>query len=71
VVRTLVELTVLGAGWLMGGNVGPGTVLFAILAGPLCNLTVPWFDRRARRDRVIAGVAEPVDRRRSLPRQMP
>ncbi|PRZ42543.1 putative membrane protein YczE [Antricoccus suffuscus] len=44
--RTLVELTVLGAGWAMGGNVGPGTVLFATLVGPLCNLTIPWFDHQ-------------------------
>ena len=52
--RTLVEVSVLGAGWAMGGNVGPGTVLFAILVGPLCNVTIPWFDRQSRmRERQI------------------
>lgn len=35
VVRTLTEVTVLGLGWLMGGSVGVGTVLFALTAGPL------------------------------------
>lgn len=42
--RTSVEVTVLGVGWLLGGNVGAGTVLFALLIGPLCALTLPCFD---------------------------
>ena len=33
--RTLVELTVLLTGWLMGGSVGLGTVIFAVAIGPL------------------------------------
>ena len=41
--RTGVELVVLAAGWLLGGTVGIGTVLFALLIGPLCNITIPWF----------------------------
>jgi uncharacterized membrane protein YczE len=41
--RTGVEVSVLAAGWTLGGNVGVGTVLFALLVGPLCNLTIPWF----------------------------
>ena len=41
--RTGVELVVLAAGWVLGGNVGVGTVLFAVLVGPLCNITIPWF----------------------------
>ena len=34
-VRTLLELTALAAGWVLGGNVGIGTVLFAFSIGPL------------------------------------
>jgi uncharacterized membrane protein YczE len=34
-VRTLLELTALVAGWLLGGDVGAGTVLFAFGIGPL------------------------------------
>ena len=34
-VRTLLELTALAAGWVLGGNVGVGTVLFAFSIGPL------------------------------------
>ncbi|WP_228389315.1 membrane protein YczE [Cumulibacter manganitolerans] len=37
--RTCVEVTVLVAGWLLGGGVGLGTVLFALSIGPL----VQWF----------------------------
>ncbi|MET1053008.1 MAG: hypothetical protein ABWX65_10250 [Mycetocola sp.] len=41
--RTGIELVVLTAGWFLGGNVGIGTVLFAVLIGPLCHITIPWF----------------------------
>jgi uncharacterized membrane protein YczE len=33
--RTIIELTVLLTGWLLGGSVGVGTVLFAVAIGPL------------------------------------
>jgi uncharacterized membrane protein YczE len=39
--RSIVELTVLGAGWALGGNVGIGTVAFALLIGPMVNVTLP------------------------------
>lgn len=34
-VRTIIELSVLGIGWLMGGTVGVGTVLYALSIGHL------------------------------------
>jgi len=34
-VRTLTEVSVLVLGWIMGGSVGLGTVLFALTAGPM------------------------------------
>jgi len=40
-VRTGVELTVLGIGWLLGGTVGFGTVAFALLIGPMVGQTLP------------------------------
>ncbi|WP_223692511.1 membrane protein YczE [Leifsonia poae] len=43
VVRTGIEVTVLIVGWLLGGNVGFGTLAFAVLIGPLCTLTLPLF----------------------------
>lgn len=33
-VRVAIEVTVLAAGWLLGGTVGVGTVAFALLIGP-------------------------------------
>jgi len=40
-VRTVVEGTVLAIGWLLGGNVGFGTVAFALLIGPMVHVTLP------------------------------
>ena len=51
VARTAVEVTVLALGWLLGGNVGLGTVAFALCIGPLCALTLPLFDSEARKRR--------------------
>jgi len=41
IARTAIELTVLAIGWLLGGNVGIGTLAFALLIGPMVNLTIP------------------------------
>ncbi|AXJ11786.1 YitT family protein [Arthrobacter sp. PM3] len=43
VCRTGIEVVVLGAGWLLGGSVGAGTVLYALAIGPLVQLMLPWF----------------------------
>ena len=45
-VRTGIEVTVLAAGWLLGGTVGIGTVLFALAIGPLTQLFLPVFAPR-------------------------
>ncbi|TQJ31992.1 YitT family protein [Microbacterium sp. SLBN-146] len=49
VCRASVELTVLAAGWMLGGTVGIGTVLFALLIGPLVHLALPLLDSTRRR----------------------
>jgi len=41
VARTLIEVTVLVIGWLLGGQVGVGTVLFALAIGPLVQPLLP------------------------------
>jgi uncharacterized membrane protein YczE len=46
-VRTGIELTVLGVGWLLGGTVGIGTVAYALAIGPLTQAFLPWFTVRA------------------------
>ncbi|MFI0353700.1 YitT family protein [Actinomadura sp. 9N407] len=41
VVRTGIELAVLGVGWLLGGTVGIGTLLYALAIGPLAHVFLP------------------------------
>lgn len=43
VVRTSLELTVLATGWLIGGTVGLGTVLYALAIGPIVQVALRWF----------------------------
>ncbi|MBA2768785.1 MAG: hypothetical protein H0U35_06590 [Sporichthyaceae bacterium] len=43
VARTSIELTVLAAGWLLGGTVGVGTVAYALAIGPLAHVLLPLF----------------------------
>jgi uncharacterized membrane protein YczE len=47
-VRTTIELSVLGAGFLLGGTVGVGTVAYALAIGPLAQLFLPLFTVRPR-----------------------
>ncbi len=51
VVRTLIEVTVLAGGWLLGGTVGIGTVAYALAIGPLAHVFIPLF---------TIGAAEPA-----------
>ncbi|MTD16371.1 hypothetical protein GIS00_20735 [Nakamurella sp. YIM 132087] len=58
-VRTVIELSVLGIGWLLGGLVGVGTVLYALAIGPLLHVLLPRLSVRApepRPDDVAEGV---------------
>jgi uncharacterized membrane protein YczE len=48
-VRTAIEVTVLVVGWLLGGTVGIGTVLFALSIGPVVHMTLPAFSHDRRR----------------------
>ncbi|AKT51071.1 membrane protein YczE [Arsenicicoccus sp. oral taxon 190] len=41
-VRTSLEVTVLAVGWLLGGGVGLGTVLYAVGIGPIVQHLLPW-----------------------------
>jgi len=45
-VRTSIETVVLGAGWLLGGAVGVGTVVYALGIGPLVQLVLRLTPRR-------------------------
>ena len=59
--RTAVELTILVAGYLLGGTIGIGTLVFALGIGPLVQLFLGVFDRggrvvRRRRETLEADV---------------
>jgi uncharacterized membrane protein YczE len=40
-VRTVIEVSVLAVGWVLGGTVGVGTVLYALGIGPLVHVLLP------------------------------
>ena len=64
IVRTAIEIVVLTIGWILGGNVGLGTLAFALLIGPLVNLAMPLFAiPAAQRDRRpgLEGSVPPSD----------
>ena len=67
--RTGIEVVVLGAGWLLGGSVGVGTVLYALAIGPLVQLLLPRFtvpeprsagEVQAEAEAAVAGTAVPA-----------
>lgn len=53
-VRTGIEVVVLATGWLMGGTLGVGTVLYAFAIGPLVQFFLPLFEVRDSRPAVNA-----------------
>ena len=48
VVRTAIEVSVLAAGFALGGNVGIGTLLYALAIGPISHITIPALAVRTR-----------------------
>ena len=47
-IRTAIEISVLLSGWLLGGTLGVGTVLYALAIGPLIQICLPWFRYQPR-----------------------
>jgi uncharacterized membrane protein YczE len=47
-VRTVLEVTVVLLGWMLGGVVGIGTVLYALLIGPVVQLFLPMLTVRVQ-----------------------
>ena len=52
IIRTTIEISVLAAGAVLGGTVGPGTVIYALSIGPLIHMLLPRL--------TVAGHAEPA-----------
>ena len=55
VVRTSLEVTVVVIGWLLGGTVGVGTVLYAVSIGPLAHVFLPFFSCTRTPEPVLEG----------------
>lgn len=55
IARTAIEVTVLIAGWLLGGQFGVGTIAFALLIGPMVNVTLPLLNVPVRPAAVAAA----------------
>jgi len=60
-IRTSIEVGVLATGWLLGGTVGVGTVLYAIAIGPLVHLLLPRLTVPDRPERAVSA-AGPASR---------
>nr|WSX48090.1 hypothetical protein OG409_03475 [Streptomyces sp. NBC_00974] len=54
-IRTSIEITVLGVGWLLGGTVGAGTVLYALAVGPVTQFFMPRFAYTSSTERGAAA----------------
>lgn len=72
-IRTVVEVTVVGVGFLLGGTVGLGTVLYALSIGPIVQFFLPLVAVRLdepRPDPANAGSrSAPTSPRRPSPRR--
>ena len=55
--RTSIEVSVLAAGWLLGGSVGAGTVLYALSIGALVQVLLPRLSASAGTQDGDGGVA--------------
>ncbi len=44
-IRTGIEVSVLATGWVLGGSIGIGTVVYALGIGPLIQLFIPVVSR--------------------------
>ena len=59
VVRTGIEVVVLVAGWLLGGDVGVGTLAYALGIGPLVHALLPRLAVRGLRPTARAAAGRP------------
>lgn len=61
VVRTGIEVTVLVTGWLLGGSVGIGTIVFALAIGPVAQYFLRVFSVPERAHMTDVGAAAPAE----------
>jgi len=59
VVRTVLEVTIVAIGWLLGGVVGVGTVVYALTIGPIVQFFMPWVEVRLDAEEPLPEPVEP------------
>ncbi|MGW5932379.1 membrane protein YczE [Streptomyces anulatus] len=59
-VRTLIEIAVLAVGWLLGGTVGVGTVLYALAVGTTTQFFMPRFAYRSTAEHAAEATLKPA-----------
>lgn len=59
-IRTLIEITVLAVGWLLGGTPGVGTVFYALAVGPITQFFLSRFAYSRTAERVGEAPTEEV-----------
>lgn len=67
IARTLIELSVLGIGWALGGSVGLGTVLFTFSIGPLAHYFIPKLAIDSPDPQTPTGRARPAEHSQGAP----
>jgi uncharacterized membrane protein YczE len=55
IVRTIIEIVVLGIGWTMGGQVREGTLIFALSIGYLMQASLVFFGYKTKPIKVKKG----------------
>lgn len=60
-IRTCIELVVVGTGWILGGTLGLGTALYAIAIGPIVHHMLPIFTIAEEREPVVPALAVETD----------
>ncbi|MFB7516540.1 YitT family protein [Streptomyces sp. NPDC056144] len=74
-VRTAIEVAVVATGFVLGGSVGVGTVLYALAIGPLAQFFLRWFavpEQEARQEPgPVAAAATPETRRPEVAAETP
>jgi uncharacterized membrane protein YczE len=58
VIRTGIEASALGVGYLLGGTVGIGTVVYALTIGPITHITIPAFAIGGRWNDLVPASAD-------------
>lgn len=59
-VRTVIEITVLAVGWLLGGTFGIGTLLYAVAIGPIAHALLPLLTVSPRREKPTPEAGETI-----------